>query len=441
MNEDFELRQRIQNADPGKDAPALNEGIVSQAALKGPKRLTSFRTARFAMAGASLSIVALAVSSLSIFQPASNEPLFALAGSAQGGAMSQDATSAEAGKIASDSSMMIWPGYVPYNYIAGDISSAEGKGVVYQAEVVGEPLDFVAKLAQIFGLDGAPTRDEWSTPEYPSYSLQNETSSVGFMFSGSGNWYYSSWDSSEYACESSVREGEMVDSESGDSGEASESIECPTYQEPVITATDAELIAEAAELFGSLGFSVDQSAARIYRGWGASVSFANIQQGIDTGLDFMVSWGHEQKITYVAGHSFKLTPRGEFATVSAIDAVARISDGRWFGAAPNSLYEAMAATGIARDVTSEPSDGIDSEMDAEVVPEEPKTQDLLITRADESLLSVYDQSGTLWMVPGYILYNDLGWFDSIISLEEGVIELPEPYDFEIMPYIEEAPQD
>jgi hypothetical protein len=33
----------------------------------------------------------------------------------------------------------------------------------------------------------------------------------------------------------------------------------------------------------------------------------------------------------------------------------------------------------------------------------------------------------MWLTPGYLLFNDQGWFDSIISLVEGVIELPEPY--------------
>jgi len=42
------------------------------------------------------------------------------------------------------------------------------------------------------------------------------------------------------------------------------------------------------------------------------------------------------------------------------------------------------------------------------------------------MLSVWDSLGNYWLVPGYVLFNDQGWFDSVISLEEGVIELPEP---------------
>jgi hypothetical protein len=37
----------------------------------------------------------------------------------------------------------------------------------------------------------------------------------------------------------------------------------------------------------------------------------------------------------------------------------------------------------------------------------------------------------MWLVPAYILHNDQGWFDVILAVEEGVIQLPEPYD--IMP--------
>ena len=42
------------------------------------------------------------------------------------------------------------------------------------------------------------------------------------------------------------------------------------------------------------------------------------------------------------------------------------------------------------------------------------------------MLSVWDSLGNYWLVPGYLLFNDQSWFDSVISLEEGVIELPEP---------------
>jgi hypothetical protein len=64
-------------------------------------------------------------------------------------------------------------------------------------------------------------------------------------------------------------------------------------------------------------------------------------------------------------------------------------------------------------------------------PTEPEIVDLTINRAESVLVSVFDSAGNMWLVPGYLLFNDQGWFDSIVSLVEGVIQLPEPYG--IMP--------
>jgi hypothetical protein len=73
----------------------------------------------------------------------------------------------------------------------------------------------------------------------------------------------------------------------------------------------------------------------------------------------------------------------------------------------------------------------------EVEPIEPEIIKLKLTSAKEAMLLIYDQSGGAWLVPGYLLYNDKGWFDSIISLVEGVIELPEPVKFDIMPGVKQ----
>jgi hypothetical protein len=426
MNEEFELRKRLQEADPGTSAPNLNEGIVAQAALKSPKRLPSFKMARFTMAAASLSVVGLAITSVSLLQPAANEPLFSLAGASQPGAMSMEASGDQ--KIAADN-MMIWPNF-SYNYVAGDLSSATGTGRVYQGRLVGDPIEIVTRLARQFGVSGTPARDDWSSDQYPSYSIQSENSSVGIFYSGTGSWYYSSWSDQNFGC---IEPRVAEDPEQSEDSEPTESFGCEVIAEPVITSTDAELVAKATEVFAALGFQVTPANARIYRGWGASISFPNIQNGIDTGMDYSISWGYDEKINYVSGHSFELVDRGQFNTVSPLDAVKRIADGRWYGGAPSSLYESFANATTA--VSAVPTKEYDLERQPEV-----EIVDILVVRSEPSMLSVYDSQGNFWFVPGYILYNDQGWFDSIIALEDGVIELPEPYNFEIMPYIEEEPK-
>jgi len=78
-------------------------------------------------------------------------------------------------------------------------------------------------------------------------------------------------------------------------------------------------------------------------------------------------------------------------------------------------------------------------MPVEPQPVEPEVVDVMVNRAESALAAAYDGSGSMWLVPAYILHNDQGWFDVIISVEEDVIQLPEPYD--IMPLPAEVSED
>jgi hypothetical protein len=69
----------------------------------------------------------------------------------------------------------------------------------------------------------------------------------------------------------------------------------------------------------------------------------------------------------------------------------------------------------------------------EPAPMEPEVITLTVVSAEAALLSIWDSAGDVWLVPGFILVNDQGWWSSIISLIEGVIALPEPSTMDIMP--------
>lgn len=438
MNDEQELRSRLKNADPGKSAPQLNEGLVAQAALSKRRGLTSFRVARLTVAAASLSIVGLAATTLSLNLGPANSPLFELAGTGSNQAPMSSDLSAESSPGMSDK--MIWQPF-SYNYIPGELSTANGQGRVYQAELIGEPIEILSSLAKVFGISGEAKLDEWSTPEFPSYSIQDGNRSVNIYFSGTGSWYHSSWSDYDYGCP-------VAQSDEGNSEQGAEKIEerqfCEPKPTPELIPTEREMITQALEIFGAIGIDLEGSQARAYRDeWGASISFPNIQNGLDTGQDYYVGWGMDGKLSYASGASFRLVERGDFETISAVEAVARISDGRWFGGAPSSVYQNAVATSepavlpTTRDsATSE--EGFISEEEVEFVPE---ILDLLVNRAETATLTVYDAAGNLWFVPGYLLYNDQGWFDAIISLQDGVITLPEPMDFEIMPYLPEPAVD
>jgi hypothetical protein len=450
MNEEFELRQRLTKADPASVGPVLNESVVAKAAMGKPARFASFRVARLTMAAASLSIVGLAATSLSLPQTA-QEPLFVLS---QGGAQTTNAMSTEAGtadgKMVADSMIMPW---YRYNYIAGDLSTSTGRGKVYQAELVGNPIEILNRLAGYFGVQGQPKLDEWATPEYPSYSVMSNNKSLNIYFSGTGSWYYSSWRDYDYSCSANSSEGAEDSSEL--TRERTQEY-CDPKPTPELIPAEAELVRQAVELFRGVGTSVDSSQARVWRDdWGAWVNFPNIQNGVNTGMDFHVGWDMAGQISYASGYSFRLIERGEFDTISALDAVPRIADGRWYGGAASHYYEDLYVTSdvavsspMARSPQEEVS--IEAEIEAggekieiiEPAPglfyEEPEVMDLMVVRSEIATLSVFDAAGNFWFVPGYLLFNEQGWFDSIISLEEGIIQLPEPFNYDVMPL--EEPQ-
>jgi hypothetical protein len=71
--------------------------------------------------------------------------------------------------------------------------------------------------------------------------------------------------------------------------------------------------------------------------------------------------------------------------------------------------------------------------------QEPEIVRLTITSSVATMLSVWDAQGNYWLVPGYVLFNHQGWFDAVISLPDGLIELPEPMTIMPMDGIQEGP--
>jgi sugar (pentulose or hexulose) kinase len=48
-----------------------------------------------------------------------------------------------------------------------------------------------------------------------------------------------------------------------------------------------------------------------------------------------------------------------------------------------------------------------------------------------------DVDGNAWLVPGYAMQQPEGWWSATVSLIEGVIELPAPFEGDITPYRED----
>ena len=418
MNEE-NLRNRIKAADPAAQAPLLSESVVVEATLKGKSAPIGFRAARFSLAGAAAAVLAVGLTLPSTLAP---QPLFTLAGAGpsgnQTGALSATSEVADA--------KMIWPGWIQYNYLTDGLSDEGGKGVVYEIRKVGDPIQILQKIADYFGIEGTPREDDWSTKEYPSYSIQGENFYLSVYWSGAGYWNFGRWTNQVLCAEPAE-------------GEASTKDCIPPQSKPEQIPSKPELIEQTITTFAAFGIEVTEQQLTVQRDeWGAYVTVSNSHKGQPIPIDFYIAWDFQGKISSISAASFEIVERGEFGTVSPVDAVARIKDGRWYGGVSSKYYEQYyRPIGIARSTDAVALPAPDEESsDQPVEPVEPEIVDLTINRSEEVLVSVFDSAGNMWLVPGYLLFNDQGWFDSIVSLVEGVIQLPEPYD--VMPLQEDT---
>ena len=432
MSNEFEdLKARLQKADiAASSATQLPESVLEVGKTK-PRKVFEFKQVRLtglALAGAFA--ITLSLTLPAALRPA---PLIQLsATSGQSSAMSAEASDAKVG--------MIWPGWIQYNYIAEGLSEETGRGKVYQLKISGDPVEKLKTLAKYFGVSGEVKEDEWSTEQYPSYSITGKNLMLSIYWSGTGSWSYSKW--ADIQCQAV---------EPTTKGETTASV-C-TWPEPNINNIPSkETMRETAiELFTAMGFKGSFDNLRVDRSeWGGNVSIAEQVAGQDIAIEWSVGWDQFGDLAWASGHSFEVVERGEFGTISAKDAVARIADGRWGGSAPFTLYnsmpmvrtaEASPDTAVSSDVEPAPTEkpAVDPTEEPAPMPTEPEIVDLVVNKSEEAMLTIWDASGNVWVVPGYLLYNTEGWFSAIISLVEGVIALPDPVDYGIdpMPAVEE----
>jgi hypothetical protein len=60
----------------------------------------------------------------------------------------------------------------------------------------------------------------------------------------------------------------------------------------------------------------------------------------------------------------------------------------------------------------------------EPTPTGPPIINVTIHQTEPTLLLVWDSNGDAWLVPGYAMKVENGWWDGVVSLVPGVIALP-----------------
>ena len=365
-------------------------------------------------------VLAGAVVSIALVSSFGAQPIIQLASSPGGGENSSAAMSES-----SEDKMMIMP-FTTYSYKAGaGLSSDTGSGQVYKLSRTGDPESVLAKIAEVFGVQG-------SLKKYPDFSDQNPgyffsesndpwgyddlNPTVSLWWSGTGSWNY-------------YNPGDVTRSSSSCEEPDADGI-CPEWTEvlptPELLPTRADAIAKALEIFSATGLSVTESDLRIdYSEWGVYISAAMSVEGQPTSIEWYIGWSSTGEISFAGGHSVVAEAVGTFDTISAVQAVDRLDDWRWFGSAATSFYEKYQ--GNFGDISVRTDETIDPGLT------EPEVVTLTIVSAERTLVSIWDAAGDVWLVPGLIMVNDQGWFNSVISVVDGVIALPDPSIVQIEP--------
>lgn len=456
MTQNDDLTNRLRHGVDRGAAPELSADLVTGAASR-PAPRDPARTVRVA-GSVTLGIAALAVAAVVVVPSLTpRAPLFTAAqGSGQTSAMS-----VERSRVA-DSKIGWW---VDYNYSADpSLSTEPGRGVVYRLVLdATDPVQRTTALAAALGIDGTATEAEWSDAAFPTWIVgpQDGTAkNLSFSAFGTGDWWYNDPTAASISiCDPSV------------TPEQADEYACvlPADAPENLAPTGDEARALAAELFASTGYDVDASDIELYADdWATTATAYLVVDGQRTALSWNASWSNTGELSYAYGHSVRVEAQGTFDTVSPTDAVTRLEDGRWFGAAGPDFQgggaiafaaDAVRSDGAPADAaeptdtpTEEPAEPsptptpgdpynpdvpVEEPVDPAPAPDEtplpeptPEVVDVVVDNATATLVLLWDVDGNAWLVPGYAMQMDEGWWNAVVSLVDGVIALPEPMVFE-----------
>ncbi|RZS59362.1 hypothetical protein EV141_0585 [Microcella putealis] len=471
-----DLEGRLQRSlDVG--APDLDRDIVTGApGRKAPRMVNRGRVAQIA-AGSVTAVAAASVGALVIsgtFMP-SQPPLFT---AAAGGADSGRIAGAESA-MSDDAMIMPW---VQYEYLAGPgLSDELASGRVYELRRAGSPDDVLARVAALFGVTGEVESSEWSSDDFPSYVVGPEDGSapaITTTWVGTGNWWYSN--------PLPYTENPPSPSQAPDEG-AARSLAADLFADVGldIDAADIEVYADEWQTTASGYLTVD--GQRTALDWGVSwAATGEIQwasghsiEVVDRGEFDTVSarasverladwrWSAAAGPDYWGDTGFMAADSASSSGVARSDeSVVEPMPGMEPAPEPGAPGDPGAAPGdpgtgepapiepVEPTKPAEPSDPAEptepTEPSEPVEPSEPTEPQPLpepapeplpepelvtvtLDSADRTLLTMWDANGNAWLVPGFVYEMPDGWYSGVVSLIEGVIELPEPIDYEIMP--------
>ena len=492
-NDDLSARLR-RSLDARGHAPELSPDLVSGASDRTAPRLANPARRLQVAGGATLMIAAVAVGAL-VISPTfrQQEPLFTAAGA--GGA----APSAMSAEDSTSKMMANWITYeyVAGNGLSTDGGRGSVYELQRVGTAVDRAAQ-IAKAFDLAGEPQKASYFDESFPSYIVGPEDASAPSVNVTWTGTGSWYYNNPVAyPQSTCEPLPIEGDGGIGDGSTGGDADDTTQLidPGFAvgEPVceyvepkledsLAPREDEARSLAATIFKETGLTVDKADIRVTVDAYQTTATANLEvDGVQTALEWTVAWASTGDLAWGYGQSVKVVDRGEFGTVSPASAVDRLADWAWYGSAGPEFQGGMnilamdaarTSEGGAASTTDEvdpaapdaptepatpaeepsaepgtdpsaeplPDPGVEPLPEPTIEPEpmpEPTPEVVVVTvdKAESTLLMMWDSEGNAWLVPGFAVQHPDGWYTTVVSLEEGVIELPEPMVVE--PYLEE----
>lgn len=453
MNEK-DIDARLKAADPVKELELSDAILKSAAARKTRRKLTPAQLKYSIISAAAAVLFALAAPSL---LPSTSSGYLITLGANQANQTSERVGGgASSADMASPKMMSMMP-WVQYEYVAGEkLKTESGTGEVYQLSLNGDPESVLENVASVFGVTGSPSTAEYGEDTFFIGSQDGSAENISIWWGGTGNWWYSNpaaWPMPKCLHYSDSNSG---DAELTDGGIESGSEKwCDRYEElpatPELIPEKSELTAQALKIFSATGLKVTANDITVNRDdWGAWASASLQVGGQDTPIEWTISWGQNGKLGYASGHSVSLIDRGSFDTISAKDAVVRMTDWRYSAAIPSSLWQKYAPNngpvlrgGVIDAEDTDTNDGsvASGDMVEDSTPTEPSEEPMpspslisaVVNKAHSAMVMIWDKTGAAWLVPGYVFIPEVeyAWPITVFSLVDGLVELPEPGDIGI----------
>lgn len=439
-NENDPVLKRLSKAAGNPRGPKLDDNLLlSVSAQEAGKSKPSFaERVRFASRRWQLSSLAAAgaVGALALVLTVPQQTSFrlSLGGSASNVSGAPESANKMAGGLASDSMMIAQP---LVDFVAGEgLENTTGSADVFQvvSSLSGE--DLTLKAVRFFGLSGTPKKETFPTLDGPvstsssNWMLEDGAKSIyGYEYGIATVSYYNAdayqtgecLKTQEVGSYPEVIEKDSTQSSRGDTGSdgSSPAVDpsapteyCLEYA-PVESnlPTVPQAMKEALRIFNHFGYGVSESDLQVQPQTDyLSISAFPKVDGISIPLWSSVAWGNTGKLQSVNISSVDLRIVGSVETLGARDSVERANS--WiYRVTPAEALDESAFYGLGLPY-----------FDAAAPGEEPKLVE--INSAEAVLGLLYDTKGGLWLVPSYKLYSNDGLAATVISVVDGVLDLP-----------------